>query len=113
MQFFHSAAMKVNYELYRDERSGQPYNVPEGNDIDVFRAYIETLAAQESPEIFGLHPNADLTFRTLQVRRKLLYWGQAHASSSIGMLWATWVSLAGGLHADSFQRQPPGAGNCC
>lgn len=68
VQFFHSAAMKVNYELYRDERSGQPYNVPEGNDIDVFRGYIETLAAQESPEIFGLHPNADLTFRTLQVR---------------------------------------------
>lgn len=72
VQFFHSAAMKVNYELYRDERSGQPYNVPEGNDIDVFRGYIETLAAQESPEIFGLHPNADLTFRTLQVRLGLL-----------------------------------------
>lgn len=59
--------MKVNYEVYRDERSGQPYIIPDGNDIDVFRAYIETLPTQESPEIFGLHPNADLTFRTLQV----------------------------------------------
>jgi hypothetical protein len=41
--------------------------VPEGTDIDMFRAAIENLPGQESPEIFGLHPNADLTFRTLQV----------------------------------------------
>lgn len=68
VQYFHSAAMKVSCEVYRDERSGQPYIIPDGNDIDIFRAYIETLPTQESPEIFGLHPNADLTFRTLQVR---------------------------------------------
>ena len=36
-------------------------------DINEFRAAIERLPAQESPEIFGLHPNADLTFRTLAV----------------------------------------------
>ena len=29
---------------------------------------MEVLPGQESPEIFGLHPNADLTFRTLQVQ---------------------------------------------
>ena len=28
---------------------------------------VEELPAQESPELFGLHANADLTFRTLQV----------------------------------------------
>ena len=31
-------------------------------------AYIETLPGQESPALFGLHANADLTFRSLQVR---------------------------------------------
>jgi len=43
------------------------YVVPDTADIGDFRSSIEKLPAQESPEIFGLHPNADLTFRTLQV----------------------------------------------
>jgi hypothetical protein len=29
---------------------------------------VEELPAQESPELFGLHANADLTFRTLQAQ---------------------------------------------
>ncbi len=44
------------------------YKVPDSTDVDAFRATIEGLPGQESPEIFGLHPNADLTFRTLQVQ---------------------------------------------
>jgi dynein heavy chain len=43
------------------------YVVPDSSEIADFRAAIEKLPAQESPEIFGLHPNADLTFRTLAV----------------------------------------------
>lgn len=41
------------------------------NDMSDFKwvlQAIEELPGQESPEIFGLHPNADLTFRTLQVQ---------------------------------------------
>jgi dynein heavy chain len=56
-------------ELYRDERSGFSYRVTDSTEIDAFRAAIEALPGQESPEIYGLHPNADLTFRTLQVRQ--------------------------------------------
>jgi len=41
--------------------------VPDSNDIDTFRQAIELLPGTESPEIFGLHSNADVTFRTLQV----------------------------------------------
>jgi dynein heavy chain, axonemal len=41
--------------------------VPDSVDIDMFRQTIETLPGTESPEVFGLHPNADITFRTLQV----------------------------------------------
>ena len=58
-----------DYELYSDAKSGVRYTVPRGGDIETFRKAIEDLPGQEGPEIFGLHPNADLTFRSLQVRR--------------------------------------------
>lgn len=85
-RYFHQGALATGYELHRgaDERSsssggsgsGGPsapaaaasYRVPDGADIEVFRAAIEALPPQESPEVFGLHPNADLTFRALQAR---------------------------------------------
>lgn len=54
--------------MYRDDRSGFSYRVPDSNDIDAFRSAIELLPGTESPEVFGLHPNADVTFRTLQVQ---------------------------------------------
>ena len=67
-KYFHPGCLKPGFELYTDERAGFSYRVPDGADIDVFRSYIETLPGNESPEIFGLHPNADLTFRALQVQ---------------------------------------------
>jgi len=70
-KYFHGGCLKQNFEIYRDDRSGFAYCVPDSTDIDVFRAAIEALPSQESPEIFGLHPNADLTFRTLQVQNSV------------------------------------------
>ncbi|MEW5318622.1 MAG: hypothetical protein WDW38_009830 [Sanguina aurantia] len=67
-KYFLQAVCTPMYELYRDERSGFSYRVPDTNDIDSFRNTIEALPGTESPEIFGLHPNADVTFRTLQVQ---------------------------------------------
>lgn len=43
------------------------YTVPEGAEVEAFRAAIEALPAEDNPELFGLHSNADLTFRRLQV----------------------------------------------
>ena len=42
------------------------YKVPQGADIEVYRKYIETLPLVDNPELFGLHSNADLVFRTAQ-----------------------------------------------
>lgn len=67
-KYFLQAMCTPMYELYKDDRSGFSYRVPDTNDIDSFRNTIEALPGTESPEIFGLHPNADVTFRTLQVQ---------------------------------------------
>merc|ERR1719198_904310 len=39
------------------------YRIPEGLEIQNFREAIETIPPVDSPLIFGLHPNADLTYR--------------------------------------------------
>lgn len=60
-----------SYELFKDDKTKASYSVPMGNQIEVYRKAIEDLPAQESPGIFGLHANADLTFRSLQVQAGL------------------------------------------
>merc|ERR1719478_59642 len=47
------------------------YKVPTGNDIEVYRKYVETLPLVDNPELFGLHSNADLVFRTAQTTNVL------------------------------------------
>eukprot|EP00198_Chlamydomonas_reinhardtii_P012689 XP_001702026.1 flagellar outer dynein arm heavy chain gamma [Chlamydomonas reinhardtii] len=73
-KYFLQPVLQPSYELFKDTRSsdGFSYRVPDSTDIDAFRSYIETLPGTESPEIFGLHPNADITFRTLQVQESIV-----------------------------------------
>jgi dynein heavy chain len=60
-KYFNESALAKGLALYPG------YVVPDTTEIAEFRGAIEKLPAQESPEIFGLHSNADLTFRTLAV----------------------------------------------
>ena len=47
------------------------YKVPTGADIDIYRRYIDSLPLVDNPEIFGLHSNADLVYRTAQTTNVL------------------------------------------
>ena len=60
-RYFHQGILEQNVELF------QGYNVPDTDKIEDFRKAIEDLTGQDNPELFGLHSNADLTFRSLQV----------------------------------------------
>ena len=42
---------------------GFGYVIPDSPEIDAYRGYIRQIPDVDSPELFGLHPNADLTFR--------------------------------------------------
>ncbi|KAI3432720.1 hypothetical protein D9Q98_004263 [Chlorella vulgaris] len=67
-RYYQPEALAKGAVLYRNDQSCTTYAVPDGTDVEVFRAAIEELPGQDSPELFGLHSNADLTFRRLQVQ---------------------------------------------
>ncbi|RMC15722.1 hypothetical protein DUI87_07925 [Hirundo rustica rustica] len=40
------------------------YLIPKGNTVEDYLQYIEQLPVIDTPEVFGLHPNADITYQT-------------------------------------------------
>ncbi|XP_064287158.1 dynein axonemal heavy chain 5-like isoform X3 [Passer domesticus] len=40
------------------------YVIPKGNTVEDYLQYIEQLTVIDTPEVFGLHPNADITYQT-------------------------------------------------
>jgi dynein heavy chain, axonemal len=44
------------------------YRNPDFTDVNKYREYAQQFPDIDSPEIFGLHPNADLTFRVKEVK---------------------------------------------
>jgi dynein heavy chain len=57
--------------LERNAELSAGYKIPDSSDIDEFRKEVSKLADQDQPELFGLHANADFSFRALQVNRTL------------------------------------------
>jgi dynein heavy chain len=53
-------SQSFSFNTYQAEYN---YKIPEGLDINTYRNAIDTIPAVDSPNIFGLHTNADLTYR--------------------------------------------------
>merc|ERR1719261_1477762 len=57
---------------FRFVEGNDTYYIPPVNpDIEVYRKYIESLPLVDDPEVFGLHSNADLAYRTAQTKTTL------------------------------------------
>jgi dynein heavy chain len=57
-------------DSYKFTPSGVYYAPPEG-DLQSFREYINDLPLTEAPEVFGMHPNADITFQMQETRKMM------------------------------------------
>jgi dynein heavy chain len=60
------------------------YSIPDGMEIDIYRQYLSTYPEVDSPEIFGLHPNADMTYRTKEVTELLDTLLETQPKSAVG-----------------------------
>ncbi|XP_067147242.1 dynein axonemal heavy chain 5-like [Apteryx mantelli] len=47
------------------------YVIPKGKTIEDYLQYIEQLPMVDTPEVFGLHPNADITYQTNMANKTL------------------------------------------
>ncbi|KAJ0399007.1 hypothetical protein P43SY_008327 [Pythium insidiosum] len=60
------------------------YRIPVADSIDDYRNFLHTFPEVDSPEIFGLHPNADLTYRVKEVNQLLTTLGDTQPKGGGG-----------------------------
>jgi dynein heavy chain len=58
---------EVMNDNYKFAKSNDYYAPPDG-DLAATIAYIAQLPAEEDPEVFGLHPNSNISYETLTVK---------------------------------------------
>lgn len=65
-QYMMPAVLDDNYRI--TPVSGTYYIPPDG-DLDSYREYLKQLPITEAPEVFGMHPNANISFQLQETRR--------------------------------------------
>ncbi|OAF69480.1 Axonemal beta dynein heavy chain 5, partial [Intoshia linei] len=75
---FDSRLLKTFCKIWFGENLLQPnfafykkYIVPKANKIQDYQDYIAGLATNDTPEVFGLHPNADITYQSVRAKEML------------------------------------------
>lgn len=61
MKWVNDQIFQPNYSFYSTNEFN--YHIPDALEHSKILEYIEKIPANDSPNVFGLHANADLTFR--------------------------------------------------
>jgi dynein heavy chain len=54
----------TNQPFYFSRSGGHDYQIPEPGPIEVYNATLADIPRKNSPEVFGLHPNAEIGYFT-------------------------------------------------
>jgi dynein heavy chain len=69
-KWFNDDVFKQTF-CFNGYQSDYDYTIPEGLEISTYRNHIDTMPPVDSPNIFGLHTNADLTYRLKEAAEML------------------------------------------
>lgn len=71
--WFNEALLGQNFEFHKG------YRVPISRNIQTYTDYIASLPANDTPEVFGLHSNADITYQITTAKGNLYLYTHTHA----------------------------------
>jgi len=99
--WFGEGMFSQNFQFYTG------YKIPQCKALDDYKAYIETLPLVDSPECFGLHSNADITYSTNTANTMLSTIVSIQPKDSGGSGGETRESVVYRLADDMLEKLPP------
>ncbi|XP_078614026.1 dynein axonemal heavy chain 5-like isoform X9 [Branchiostoma floridae x Branchiostoma japonicum] len=83
------------------------YPIPKCKNIQEYRDYIQSLPLKDTPEVFGLHPNADITYQTSMANSTLGTIVSIQPKESAGGGGETRESVVQRLANEMLEKLPP------
>ncbi|XP_066532241.1 dynein axonemal heavy chain 8-like isoform X2 [Hoplias malabaricus] len=83
------------------------YNIPECKSVEQYLEYIQTLPTIDTPQVFGLHPNADITYQSNTSAEVLDTITNIQPKESGGGAGETRESIVYRLAQDMLDKLPP------